>query len=507
MCTDIISTIKTIKKYFAPIVVLIASIATHFAYFGWPAQVVFDEVHAGFYLNQYWLGKYLFDVHPPLGRLIFQLFGNLFGSAHSVDFSLIGNALPFSVVMLRLVPMIAGTVLPLIVYLILRKLQISKAASMTAGLLIVLENSLVVQSRFILTDSFILLFGFLSLLLYLHFLERTSVREERPHPVRDRGVAWLLSLSAAFAAAAGTVKWTGFSFLLIILILEAIRMYSKPKRPHRSRRLLGFICVYGGILAIVYTAAFAVHFDILPYSGSGDAFMSPQFQKTLIGNGYAVNPSIIPEGFFGKLFETNVEMLHADNTLTDPVQYSSRWYAWPIMLRPIFYWQSGVDASTAPASREYIYLLGNPLIYWLGTASAAAVILYAAARAIRRAFTDRRRRKKDGQPQLQTAAVTGISASGYSGKFIAIGYLMNFLPFIFIGRVMFLYHYESALVFSIMALAWLVDRMLWKKWKAATISVILCICAASFLFFSPLTYGTPLSTQGLQARMWLSSWR
>jgi dolichyl-phosphate-mannose-protein mannosyltransferase len=90
--------------------------------------------------------------------------------------------------------------------------------------------------------------------------------------------------------------------------------------------------------------------------------------------------------------------------------------------------------------------------------------------------------------------------------FIVIGYLVNYLPFIFIGRVMFLYHYEAALIFTILGIGYLLD-FLKPRTKIICIVLILAIALTAFIYWSPLTYGLPITDVQLQARMWLASWR
>ena len=91
--------------------------------------------------------------------------------------------------------------------------------------------------------------------------------------------------------------------------------------------------------------------------------------------------------------------------------------------------------------------------------------------------------------------------------FITLVYLVNYVPFIFIKRPMFLYHYEAALVMSIVAIAWIIDAVDSEKRKIITVIAVLTICILGFVYFSPLTYGLHLDQSQLQARMWLSSWR
>jgi dolichyl-phosphate-mannose--protein O-mannosyl transferase len=54
---------------------------------------------------------------------------------------------------------------------------------------------------------------------------------------------------------------------------------------HFLARVVGFIVVP----FIFYLIFFWIHFTILTHSGTGDGFMSPAFQETLIGNELLMN--------------------------------------------------------------------------------------------------------------------------------------------------------------------------------------------------------------------------
>ena len=45
-------------------------ILTRFYGLSWPREVVFDEVHFGKFVSSYITGRYYFDIHPPLGKLL-----------------------------------------------------------------------------------------------------------------------------------------------------------------------------------------------------------------------------------------------------------------------------------------------------------------------------------------------------------------------------------------------------------------------------------------------------
>jgi len=90
--------------------------------------------------------------------------------------------------------------------------------------------------------------------------------------------------------------------------------------------------------------------------------------------------------------------------------------------------------------------------------------------------------------------------------FILVGFILNFIPFIFITRPMFLYHYLTALIFVILALCLVVD-LLKKRAKILIFVLILLLALASFIFFSPLTYGLKLKPQSFQTRIWSTNWQ
>ncbi len=422
------------KTWFHVFLIICISFTTHFVYFGWPGSVVFDEVHIGKYITEYIKGNYMFDVHPPLGRLIFYFFAVIMGADHMTNFDNIGNALPEWAILLRIIPLLAGTLVPLIVYFILRNLNLSKNLSLFGALLLSIENSLIIHSRFLLTDTFLILFGFVSILLYLIYIRNIKFSK------------YYLLLSIVFASLAFSVKWTGLSFLFIILALE----FGKRKLINYVRFALSCLVVF----FFIYSFIFSLHFVLLPNPGTGDPFMSNSFKE---------------KNFWGKFSELNSEMLKANTRLTKPHDYSSKWYTWPVMTRTVYYWNNDNVGA-------YLYLLGNPVIYYLGLIS----ILYFV---IRRKLNDK------------------------SEYLIVLGFLINFVPFIFIGRVMFLYHYQVALIFSIMALVLLLNRIQNHSLQNKMIISLSILSFVVFMYFSPLTYGAPISKETLESMMWIKSWR
>ena len=487
------------------------SVLTHFAFFGHPNQTVFDEVHFGKFISGYFTGQYFFDIHPPLGKLLISGMGYLTGFEPGFSFANIGEIFPNQQYLwLRLLPALAGALLSLVIFLLALELGFSTRASFLAGLLVVFENALTTQSRFILLDSFLLLFGFSALLFYLKYRQTNQVIHTQGSTLRRDGLKFLI-LTGLMAGLTASVKWTGLAFLGIILVFELIELSksaihllensrgdsSRAKAPtekllltatSRGSRgggmadLLKSLCFrFLGLILIpltIYTSIFALHFYLLPKSGPGDAFMSREFQKTLAGNMHQNNPDIKPLGFAEKFRELNKQMYQSNERITATHPYGSKWYTWPFLSRTVFFWQKDMDPQP-----EKIYLLGNPFIWWASTIS----ILYLVVSTLYRRFNT----KLKG------------STLGFVEGFLLLGFFLSLLPFIGIKRVMFLYHYFPSLIFAFLTLAYLTD----KSPKKGLFAFLVTISVIGFLYFSPFTYGLPLSPAMQNYLFWFSNWR
>ena len=88
--------------------------------------------------------------------------------------------------------------------------------------------------------------------------------------------------------------------------------------------------------------------------------------------------------------------------------------------------------------------------------------------------------------------------------FILAGYLGNLLPYVFVHRVSFLYHYFPSLIFLFIALGF----FLWQYFRKYPylIAVVLALIVASFIFLAPLSYGLPWSEPVFNERVWLPTW-
>ena len=214
----------------------------------------------------------------------------------------------------------------------------------------------------------------------------------------------------------------------------------------------------------IYFGVFALHFALLPNPGSGDAFMKPGFRENNV---------------IKNIRDLNVEMYRSNQRLAASHPYSSQFYTWPLMTRPIYYWVS---------ENSRIYFFGNPVIWWASTA-AVLILLWRGLTSILR-----------------------LNLNTNFSTFLLSGYFLNLLPFIGVKRVMFLYHYLTALIFAVLILCYLIDKIHsissgQDKNSRKIFTGIIIISIIAFLFFAPLSYGLPLSEKAYITRVWFASWR
>jgi len=99
---------------------------------------------------------------------------------------------------------------------------------------------------------------------------------------------------------------------------------------------------------------------------------------------------------------------------------------------------------------------------------------------------------------------------------LLMGYILNLLPFVGIKRIMFLYHYLSALIFAVIILIYIIDKH-FANWLEIRFKLqnnsrnilwtLLILVVISFIFFAPTSYGLNLSPSAYELRLWFSSWR
>lgn len=269
--------------YLGLLVVSVASIATRFYRISEPNHIAWDETHFGKHASWYIQGKFFFDVHPPLGKLIIAVAGVLTGYNGSFEFTEPGQKYedtPY--VGMRVVCAVMGLLVVPLGYLTVWELVKSTTAAFITGVIILCETGTLILSQYILLDPPLLFFVMAAAYTTVKF---TNCRHE---PFDLEWWYWL-SLSGMFIACAFSVKWVGL-FVIALVGLTTIKdlwdMLGDLKMPVRVLATHFFgraLCLIVWPVTI-YLSIFFFHFIVLSNSGNGDGFFSSEFQSTLVGN-------------------------------------------------------------------------------------------------------------------------------------------------------------------------------------------------------------------------------
>lgn len=465
--------------------VFVLSLAVHFIGISRPNEVVFDEIHFGKFVQGYMKGEYYFDIHPPLGKLMFYGAARISGLSPDYAFANIGEPYPNNqYIWLRVLPALFGSLLPPLIYLLAWRLTRSGMASLLAGIFVALDNALLVQSKFILMDAFLLFFGFLGVYL---FLESKDFFED------GKWGSWASYTAAVVIGCSMSVKWTAVVFWGLVLLFGLWKIAAAWWKNRRDIwRMAGPYVGLLGIPIAIYSFFFYVHFSLLPKSGMGDAFMTQRFLQSREA-GYPLSD------FASNFYELNHEMFAANRRLTQTHSYGSRWYTWPLMIRPIYYWNKDLT-NRQPVLYERIYLLGNPFVWWASTYAVIALLFgYAdtiVALAWRKFFSSAKKNSRNNEKEIRKSI--------FPETFLLVGYVASLLPFIFITRTMFLYHYFSSLVFAIIIVAVLVARM--KRFQRTAVIILGALALILFIRILPVTYGTLLKEAWPTGIFWFKTW-
>jgi dolichyl-phosphate-mannose--protein O-mannosyl transferase len=273
----------------------------------------------------------------------------------------------------RIMGTIAGVFIIIAVYFLAKEIFNSAAFARVAAILVSLSGLHFVQTRLGTVDSYLCLFSILTYLFMVKFIKS------------DNKLRYFI-LSGVFFGCACSVKWSGAfcGFGLAILFFRKFKttIFKKGQRKWFVYGILSFIL----LPLFIYCAS---------YLG---------FSKTT--NAYSLQ-DIYDQGSF---------LYSYHSTETTPHPYSSKWYTWPVSLKPMLYSWNGQTRGNR------IYLVENYAISYVSVLG------------------------------LLIAAFYAIKSKHKPSIIICISWLSLFVPYIFITRTMFLYHYLPASIFAILSI-------------------------------------------------------
>lgn len=338
-----------------------------------------------------------------------------------------------------------AAMLPLMWDLLRRMFRDDRVALCGAALL-AFDFMHLTQTRIATIDSFATLF---ILLMYL-FLYRYFTEGRLRH---------LAACGVTFGIGAAT-KWTCLYAGAGLGVLWALHWIFAGVQAHRDgdgrrylRRLLGNIgfCLVFFVLVpgMIYYASYYPYGAARGLHGAG-MYFTREYAAIVLEN------------------QRFMFTYHSGLVATHP--YASRWWQWLLDLRPILYYLSYGDGTVST-----IGAFVNPLLCW-GGLLALPVLAYRAAKRDRTAL------------------------------FILVGYLAQVLPWVFISRLTFEYHYFAATLFLVLALGYVFDRLRQRGYFGIVYAFTAANGVLFALFYPVLTGVTIPRDYAWNVLKWLPDW-
>ncbi len=263
----------------------------------------------------------------------------------------------------------------------------------------------------------------------------------------------LSGLSMGFAVASkwqGVYAALGLGVIFFYTLYLRNKEYKKLKRVHGdfpkkvSLTLLSCVVFFIAVPLIIYCLSYIPFLEAKGVKGFGDTVEFLLNQQSYMFN------------YHSGLRETH--------------HFASPWYEWPLIIRPVFYYAQNFPNEL----KSGISTMGNPAVWWFGLAALIICIF---------------KYRKDRIAQ-----------------FLLIGFASQYLPWVLIPRITYIYHYFPAVPFLVFMIAFLFANSNLKYRKYYMIAFAGATVLLFALFF-PVITGIPVQKEYIEFLKWLPGWQ
>ncbi len=386
------------------------------------------------------------NTHPPLGKIFISLGILVFGMN------------PFG---WRIAGALFGAAMIPIMYMFGRKMFNGRFYAFCCAFLIMFDFMHFSQTRISTIDVYVTFFVILMFYyMYDYFINKSYETGFK----KSLKPLFLSGLFFGFGAASKWIALYGASGLAFLFFLSRYLEYrdyrnimSDKSRVRKTSWVKSFFKLY-----INRTIAACVLFFIVIPAGlyilSYIPFMCVE------GPGHGLK----------EVFSLQQHMYNYHSNLKATHSFSSSWWQWPVMTRPIwFYGESGSSLNQVSS----IVSFGNPAVWWTGIPAFIASIIISVYR-------------RDKKMVVVFVAVAS-----------------QYLPWILVPRIAFIYHYFTIVPFIILSIVYVLKFLLEKKpWARYAVYGYLVVVMLLFLWFYPILSGMDIDRSYVKDLRWFDSW-
>ena len=270
-----------------------------------------------------------------------------------------------------------------------------------------------------------------------------------------------VELVFSFLTRGAQAGWPGWLLLAVggvLLLMRAVRSLARPESDrgwYLPGGLGGFAWPWiGACLVIVPLAIYVLTY--VPYLQLGHAFAIPE-----TGPGYHWSLDELHSQMFGYHFG-----LQAGHVSASP------WWSWPLDLKPTWFFSADYDGKQLAV----IYNGGNPILFWSGI------------------------------PAVLVCGILAWKRRSHALVLLTVAFAFQYLPWTRIERATFQYHYLTAVIFAMVAVAYLTDELLRRPALREFGVAFLAAAAVAGLLVFPLGAALPMPDWYINAARSLPPW-
>lgn len=489
------------------------------------AGTYFDEIYHPRTAYEFTEGMTVYEwTHPPLGKVLMSIGIMMFGMV------------PFG---WRCVGTFVGVLMVAAIYLIAKRMLKKTWAATATTLLFAFDFMHFTQTRLATIDTYIVFF----IILMYYYMYKYYKMSFYDTPLRKTFAP--LALSGMFFGLGVASKWTGayagagLAVIFFITVSERYKEYCYAKKNPKGETdgishsyvietfkkntisTIIFCCIaFVAVPLVIYTLSY------IPY------MMTPSGEgiKTIITNAQSM-------------------MTYHSKTVADSTHpFSSYWFEWPVMYRPIYYYSNMLGNGL----KQGISAFGNPAVWWTGIGAVAFTVAVAIIIPLRNHNYYGKSKAFIGALYvglfMMIAMLSNMSAisdaklvrffpimllyafvfsaifilvlvydyklvkiSERTALFLTIGFFAQLLPWTLVLRTTYIYHYFTCVPFVVLMLGFVAktiyDNAENKKLVICTVFIYAAIAIALFVMFYPVLSGAPVSAGYVSKYLrWMQSW-
>ncbi len=415
----------------------------------------FDEIYYTRTVYEFLHGLPTYEnTHPPFGKVLMSWAVSLFGTS------------PFG---FRFAGALFGVLMLPFLYLLGRNLTRSRSLGAFICFIFAFDFMHFVQTRLTTIDVFVTFF----IIVMYYFMERyinlsfydTDLKKTWI-PLGACGIAFGFGVASKWT---GAYAGAGLAILFFTQLLTRFREYRfaflTPKGSSNGishKRITGSFRE-NTLKTILFCIVF---FVIIPF--------------TIYLLSYIPFVDSYRPGLLERMLKNQETMFSYHSALEATHPYSSTWYQWPTMVRPIFYYSNTLENDI----RQGISSFGNPMVWWMGI------------------------------PAFLYTFYIGVKEKNKTAGFLCLSYLAQYLPWTLVSRCTFIYHYFPSVAFLTLMIGFCflqIKERTKGRLRTGTFHGILIAYAlltfALFIMFYPVLSGQPVSFSYVDRFLrWLDGW-